>query len=48
MTWISVQEMVTKGGDGTGGGDQNHPQEKEVQKGKVLVWGGLANSWVKK
>ena len=32
----------------TGDGDQNHPQEKEVQKGKVLVWGGLANSWVKK
>ena len=28
----------------TGGGDQNHPQEKEVQEGKVVVWGGLTNS----
>ena len=23
------------------GGDQNHPQEKEMQQGKVVVWGGL-------
>ena len=23
-------------------------QEKEIQKGKVIVWGGLANSWGKK
>ena len=30
------------------GGDQNHPQEKEMQKGKVVVWGGLINSWEKK
>ena len=28
----------------TGGGDQNHPQEKEMQKG----WGDLKNSWEKK
>ena len=25
----------------TGGGDQDHPQEKEMQKGKMVVWGGL-------
>ena len=25
---------------GTGGGDQNHPQEK-MQKGKIIVWGDL-------
>ena len=32
----------------TGGSDENHPQEKEIQKGKMVVWGGLANSWEKK
>ena len=32
----------------TGGGDQNHPQEKEMQEGKVVVWGGLTNSWEEK
>ena len=32
----------------TGGGDQNHPKEKEMQEGKVVVWGGLTNSWEKK
>ena len=32
----------------TGGCDQNHPQEKETQQGKVVVWGGLTNSWIKK
>ena len=21
--------------------DQDHPQEKEMQKGKMVVWGGL-------
>ena len=26
---------------GTGGSDQDHPQEKEIQKGKMIVWGGL-------
>ena len=25
----------------TKGGDQNHPQEKEMQKGKIVVWRGL-------
>ena len=28
----------------TGGGDQDHPQEKEMQKGKTVVWGDLTNS----
>ena len=25
----------------TGGKDQDHPQEKEMQKGEIVVWGGL-------
>ena len=29
----------------TGGSDQDHPQEKEMQKGKMVVWRGLINSW---
>ena len=28
--------------------DQDHPQEKEIQKGKMAVWGGLTNSCEKK
>ena len=32
----------------TGGSDQEHPQEKEMQKGKMVVWLGLTNSWEKK
>ena len=28
----------------TGGGDQNHPQEEEMQKGKMVIRGGLTNS----
>ena len=32
----------------TGGNDQNHPQEEEIQKGKMIVWGGLKNKWEKK
>ena len=32
----------------TGGSDQDHPQEKEMQKGKMVVWRGLTNSWEKK
>ena len=32
----------------TGGNDQDHPQEKEMQKGKMIVWGGLTNSCEKK
>ena len=27
--------------DAVGGSDQDHPQEKEMQKGKMAVWGGL-------
>ena len=32
----------------TGGSDQDQPQEKEMQKGKMLVLGGLTNSCEKK
>ena len=32
----------------TGNSDQDHPQEKETQKGKMVAWGGLTNSWEKK
>ena len=32
----------------TGSSDQDHPQEKEMQKGKMVVWGGLTNNWEKK
>ena len=28
--------------------DQEHPQEKEMQKSKMAVWGGLTNSCEKK
>ena len=28
--------------------DQEHPQEKEMQKSKIAVWGGLTNSCEKK
>ena len=31
----------------TRGGNEDHPQEKEIQKGKT-VWGGLINSFEKK
>ena len=27
-----------------GSSNQNHPQEKEMQEGKVVVWGGLTDS----
>ena len=27
----------------TGGSDQNHPQEKQMEEGKMAVWGGLTN-----
>ena len=26
---------------------QSHPQEKHMQQGKMVVWGGLKNSWEK-
>ena len=32
----------------TGGSDQDHHQEKEIQKFKMVVSGGLINSWEKK
>ena len=32
----------------TGGSDQDQLQEKEMQKGKIVVWVGLINSWEKK
>ena len=32
----------------TGSSDQDHPQEKEMQKGKMVVWGSLTNSCEKK
>ena len=32
----------------TEGGDKNHLQEKEMQKDKMVVWGGLKNNWEKK
>ena len=32
----------------TGDKDQDHLQEKEMQKGKTLVWGGLTNSCEKR
>ena len=28
--------------------DRDHPQEKEMQKGKMVVWGCLTNNWEKK
>ena len=32
----------------TGGSDQDHPQVKEMQKGKMAVWGALTNISEKK
>ena len=32
----------------TGERNQDHPQEKEMQKSKMAVWGGLANSCEKR
>ena len=31
-----------------GGSELDHPQEKEMKKGKMVVQGGLTNSWEKK
>ena len=31
-----------------GGSDQDYPHEKEMQKGKIVVWGGLTNSCEKR
>ena len=35
------------GGLYLGSCDQKHPQEKEMQNGKMVVWGRLTNSWEK-
>ena len=32
----------------TGARDQDHPQDKEMQKSKMVLWGGLTNSCEKK
>ena len=32
----------------TGDRNQDHSQEKAMQKGKMVVWGCLTNSWEKK
>ena len=32
----------------TGGSDQDHPQENEMHKGKIVVWEGITNSCEKK
>ena len=32
----------------TGGRDQDHPQGKEMQQGKMVAWGGLTNIYEKK
>ena len=34
IVWMEVCDIP-------GGGDQDHPQEKEMQKGKMVVWGVL-------
>ena len=39
--WTNVCDIVQKT-------DQDHPQEKEMQKSKMAVWGGLTNSCEKK
>ena len=41
-------ELWTEVHDTTGDRDQDHPREKEMQKSKMAVWGGLTNSCVKK
>ena len=42
------EELWTEIYDNTGGSDQNHPQDKEMQQGKMVVLWGLTNSWEKK
>ena len=32
-----LEELWTEAGNCVGGGDQNHMQEKEMQKGKMIV-----------
>ena len=47
---LDLIDRVPEGGSWhcTGGRDQDHPQEKEMQKGKMVVWRCLTNSWDKK
>ena len=39
--WTEVHEIV-------GDSEQDHPQEKEIQKSKMAIWVGLTNSCEKK
>ena len=48
LTVISVNSHTQTYIHCTGGGDQTYPQEKEMQKGKMVVLGGLTNIWEKK
>ena len=41
-------ELWTEVHDCIGDRDQDHPQEKEMQKSKMAVWGGLTNSCEKR
>ena len=41
-------ELWTEGYDIVQDRNQDHPQEKEMQKSKMAVWGGLINSCEKK
>ena len=42
------EELWTDSEYWTGDSEQKHCKEKEMQKGKVVVWGGLTNSCEKK
>ena len=42
------EELWMEVPDCRGGSDQNHPKEKEMQAGKVVVWESFTNSWGKK
>ena len=39
--WVEVHNTIQEVG-------QNYPQEKEMQKGKMVVWEGLTNTWEEK
>ena len=41
IVWVEVHDIP-------GGSDQDHPQEKEMRKGKMVVWENLTNSWEEK
>ena len=43
MLWMNRDS-----GHCTGGSDQDHPLEKDMQKCKMIVWGGLTNNSKKK